>query len=162
MWQVLSQSSNYSSFYSRKCRRKKHTTIGDFRKLPLNATEFETLNSLKSWGAFLSGYRDLILKGLHKQIVASFLLFNLPPSFCASLFLLNPTELSAQLSARASRIRCSIPGGTRYVLLLHRAGVLRHFRWPATKQNVTFSVFHRYFFYLNKRHEIGKNGYQRG
>jgi hypothetical protein len=32
----------------------------DFRKLPLNATAFETLNGLKSWGAVLSGYRDVL------------------------------------------------------------------------------------------------------
>ena len=116
--------------------KEAHNNQG-FRKLPLNVTEFETLNSLKSWGAFLSGYRDLTLKGLYTHWYytnCGFLsAFQSPPSFCVSLFLLNPTELSAQLRARVSRIRCSIPGGTRYALLLHRAGVLRHFRWPATK-----------------------------
>ena len=62
------------------------------------------------------------------QIVASFWLFNLPPFFCASLFLSNPTELSVELRAGISRILSSILGGASYVLLLHR-GVIRHFRW---------------------------------
>ena len=109
--QVLSECWNYSSFYRRKRRWKKHTTI--------MASEncLWTLNSLKSWGAFLFGYRDLILKGVytHWYYTNCGFLFALqsPPSFCASLFLLNPTELSAKLLARVSRIRCSIPEGTK-------------------------------------------------